>query len=54
MKTINNLGETLTSTISETNFIQKKNNKSVIFQKLSNKILSKKITNIPSYSIKKS
>ncbi len=32
MKTINNLGETLTSTISETNFIQKKNNNLLCFK----------------------
>ena len=47
MKTTNNLGETLISTFSETNFIHKKNKNLVIFQKLSNKIISKKITNIP-------
>ena len=47
MKTINNSGETLHSTISEANLIHKKNNNLVIFPKLSNKILSKKLTNIP-------
>ena len=47
MKTTNNLGETLISTFSETNFIHKKNNNLVIFLKHSNKILSKKLTNIP-------
>ena len=46
MKTINNSGETLPSTISEANFIHKKNNNLVIFPKLSNKILSKKLKNI--------
>ena len=46
MKTINNSGETLHSTISEANLIHKKNNNLVIFPKLSNKILSKKLKNI--------
>ena len=46
MKTMNNSGETLHSTISEANLIHKKNNNLVIFPKLSNKILSKKLKNI--------